>query len=180
MSTTSQFPAILAAAVAAREAELRQAYACGRLDEREHIARLLRSASSEAAAVLPLSPSAAAQSDPHATAVGRVAPGTIRPLVQQVLRAEPGLTKSEIARRVAALGHGIASSSISNELQRNEDVKRNKNRLYRQWRGKWSLVEELPETEGPATADDDRPAGSVLNGSHPDERSIEATSGPGE
>lgn len=98
------------------------------------------------------------------------------------MRAEPGLSKAEIARRVIAKNASIATSSISNELTRNEKSERKGLKIYRRTRsGRWYLHDEneLPETEGPAVAHDDRPAGSLLNGSHHGERSI-ATSGPGE
>lgn len=102
----------------------------------------------------------------------RVAAGTVRPLVQQVLKAEGGLTKAEVTRRVVGLNADIAAPSITNELLRNENVRRNRNHLYRRTkRGLWYLLNDgLPETEGSAVTVGDRPTGVTrLNGGDHDE-----------
>jgi hypothetical protein len=162
------------------EAKLRSAFEKGRqqgqLDERERIGRLLQIGTATVGmgvdAVPPPAPAEASTTKPG----GRVPMGTIRPLVREIIAAEGGLTKAEITRRVVARNSSIAAPSISNELSRNE---KGGLKLYRRTRGgRWYLNDdELPETEGPAVAEDDQPAGSGLNGSHYDEGPI-ATSGP--
>lgn len=103
----------------------------------------------------------------------RVERGAVRAAVEQVVSGnKAGLTIAEIGRNVTALDPRIAETSVANELRRN------KGKRYRRSRsGRWTMIEdELPETEGPAVADDDRPAGSMLNGSAHDEATI-TTSG---
>lgn len=87
--------------------------------------------------------------------MGRVAHGTIRPFVRQVLQGQPnGLTKFEVADRVQRLDARIARISIWNELHRNEG--RKGQRIYRKKGYQWSLAEEaqsLRETAAVATND---------------------------
>ena len=169
------FSADLSDIEARLRAALERGREMGRLEERQRIERLLQTTSPGAEAA---TTGAAAPSDAHGPN-RRVASGTIRPLVREILSAaDEGLTKAEITRRVTARNPNIAAPSISNELSRNE---KGGLKLYRRTRtGRWYINEandDLPETEGPAVAEDDRPAGSMLNGSHQDGGSI-ATSGP--
>ena len=168
------------------QAKLQEAYDRGRLDgrleERERIEKLLRS--DDAAIGLRVVTMPRVAGSPAAPGLrgpgNRVAAGTIRPLVREVLTRTPGLPKAEIARRVAEMKPEVAPSSIANELQRNAGAEGQ--RLYRRRRDRWYLQEqaELPsEMEGPAVAEDDRPAGSTLNGSYHHGGSI-APSGPAE
>ena len=81
----------------------------------------------------------------------RAPPGTVRPLVQQILAAEPGLTAADIGRRVTQLDPRVSQTSVTNEVQRN------RNKYYRRSKGgRWfpiSTEEAQRETAGIATND---------------------------
>lgn len=85
------------------------------------------------------------------TRAERAPPGTVRPLVQQILANEPGLTAAEIGRRVTNLDPRVSQTSVTNELQRN------RNKFYRRTKGgRWLLIsneEGQRETAGIATND---------------------------
>jgi hypothetical protein len=124
------------------EAQLREAYERGRRDERERILQI---------ASIPHHGSNASAS-PEQQTKGRAARGTIRPLVQQVLRTEPGLSKHEVGERVVKLNPDVSPLSAANELQRNDIKNRRGRKLYRCSRGRWFLVEEEEEEELEDTA----------------------------
>jgi hypothetical protein len=140
---------LLKAAADTFEAQLRDAYERGRRDERERILQLASTPHHGSAAPAASSP------QPK----GRVAHGTIRPLVQQVLRANPGLTKQEIAEEVVKLNPDVSPSSVANELQRNVTGNRRGQRLYRLRAGRWHMVgdEPLSDADTAGIAENDRP-----------------------
>ncbi len=88
-----------------------------------------------------------AETNRNSTPQGRVAHGTVRPLVQRVLKENPGMTKSETARKVAAIDQRIAQASVGNELNRNKDT------LYRCVDGNWYCAERLEQDATEAASD---------------------------
>lgn len=97
----------------------------------------------------------------------RVAHGTIRPLVRQVLETEDGLTKIEIGRRVVALDSRISETSVTNELQRNDARKKKGRRLYYRRGTLWYLADSASLNEAAGVAANDRPP--LMNGATGDD-----------
>lgn len=85
----------------------------------------------------------------------RVAHGTIRPVVRQILERHPGLTSAEVGRRAKAFNEAIAETSVANELRRNAVDREDRGKgtdLYRRDGDLWFLAgDSLPEKEAAAT-----------------------------
>jgi hypothetical protein len=142
---------LLKAAADTFEAQLRDAYQRGRRDERERILQLASIPHHG-----PVAPTAAVPQPK-----GRVAHGTIRPLVKQVLDGDPGLTKQEVAEAVVKLNPDVSPSSVANELQRNVIGNRRGQRQYQLRSGRWYLAEKrerlLADMDTAGTAENDHP-----------------------
>jgi hypothetical protein len=138
---------LLKAASESMASQIREAYERGRRDERE---RILRLASDDDVA-------GTSFAEPRVVTKMRAAHGTIRPLVQQVLRSEPGLTKHEVGARVVQLNPEVSALSAANELQRNDIKNRNGRRLYRRKGDRWYVVEEEPLQDTAGIAENDHP-----------------------
>ena len=71
--------------------------------------------------------------------------GTVRPIVRQVLTEHPGSTIADAQRFVARIDSRISPLSVGNELRRNKD------KLYRKRARRWYLIKEAEnETAGNA------------------------------
>lgn len=71
--------------------------------------------------------------------------GTVRPIVRQVLTEHPGSTIADAQRFVSRIDSRISPLSVGNELRRNKD------KLYRKRARRWYLIKEAEnETAGNA------------------------------
>ena len=72
----------------------------------------------------------------------RVASGTLRTLVEMILRDQPGQRIAEVQNAARAIDSTIAPTSVGNELRRNENTR------YRREGKRWFLVGENEQRSG--------------------------------